>query len=307
MPDLIYASASPVTSFLIASRLSRKFSIPWVAEYRDLWTDNHNYNHPNWRLFLESVIENKIIKSASALVTVSKPLAKVLLAKQKKPTKVVMNGFDHHDYDSKRATNYFSNKKLNIVYTGMIYPSKQDPTPFLEALNKPEFKKHISVYFFGRYLGYINSLAKKYKLQNVVRVFDSISHEKAILMQQSADILLFLAWNDKNNKGVLTGKLFEYFGARHPILAIGSHPGLAGKFILERNAGLVTDNILIIEKQLRKWIKDKTLRKKSFKLKSIVSKGLSRSEQFEKLDHFLIAHNLMTKKFTTKAQIKKRW
>src|SRR5262249_55596745 len=39
-PDVIFASAPPYTSLIVASRLSRAFDIPWVADFRDLWADN---------------------------------------------------------------------------------------------------------------------------------------------------------------------------------------------------------------------------------------------------------------------------
>jgi len=40
-PDLIYASSSPYTSLITAQAISKKYKIPWVAELRDLWADNH--------------------------------------------------------------------------------------------------------------------------------------------------------------------------------------------------------------------------------------------------------------------------
>ena len=38
-PDVIFASAPPYTSLIVACRLSRAFDIPWVADLRDLWAD----------------------------------------------------------------------------------------------------------------------------------------------------------------------------------------------------------------------------------------------------------------------------
>lgn len=44
-PDVILASAMPYTSLLVAAKLSRKYDIPFVAELRDLWVDNHYIKH----------------------------------------------------------------------------------------------------------------------------------------------------------------------------------------------------------------------------------------------------------------------
>jgi hypothetical protein len=291
-PDLIYASAHPLTSLLVSSRIAKKFSIPWVAEYRDLWTDNHNYKHPFWRRWIDLLMERRVMLSSSALVTVSEPLASVLRKKTLKPIAVVMNGFDPNDYLDVKI-NLFPENKLNIVYTGMVYRGKQDPSALFEALSKHPQRDFLKVHFFGRYLEYINILAKNYMVEDIVDVFEPVSFKESVAIQKAADVLLFLTWNDSDNNGVLTGKIFEYFGAKHPILAIGSQVGLAGNMILERGAGLVTNDVFEIKEQLTKWVLAKKKSAIEFELHEDVNKGLSRFEQFEKLDSYLIDNSLM--------------
>jgi len=53
-PDIIYASAMPVTALLAAHALSKRSGVPWVAELRDLWTDNPYRDLPGWRRALET-------------------------------------------------------------------------------------------------------------------------------------------------------------------------------------------------------------------------------------------------------------
>ena len=81
-PDLIYASATPATSLLVARRLSRNHGIPWVAELCDLWVDSHYYRYFGWRHVLENRLERATLGTATAIVTVSEPLAKTLRGKQ---------------------------------------------------------------------------------------------------------------------------------------------------------------------------------------------------------------------------------
>ena len=38
--DVILSTSSPVTSHIIAKELKKKYQIPWVADLRDLWTQN---------------------------------------------------------------------------------------------------------------------------------------------------------------------------------------------------------------------------------------------------------------------------
>ena len=43
-PDIIFSSAPPYTPHLIARDLKRMHGIPWVADFRDPWLENHAYN-----------------------------------------------------------------------------------------------------------------------------------------------------------------------------------------------------------------------------------------------------------------------
>ena len=54
-------------------------------------------------------------------------------------------------------------------------------------------------------------------------------------------LLLLIIPKIKNNKGILTGKLFEYIGSNKPILCIGPTDGDAAKIIEECNAGKTFD------------------------------------------------------------------
>ena len=48
-PDLIYATSPPTTSLIAADRLAHKHGVPWVAEFRDLWSDHPYYEYSNVR------------------------------------------------------------------------------------------------------------------------------------------------------------------------------------------------------------------------------------------------------------------
>lgn len=64
----------------------------------------------------------------------------------------------------------------------------------------------------------------------------------AIREQVSASVLLFMMRNDPGGFGIYTGKLFEYLGARRPILMLGPKQGVAAELIREANAGTVVDS-----------------------------------------------------------------
>ena len=249
-PDIIIASAPPFTSHLIARRLSRKYKIPWIAELRDLWTDNQCYKHPRWRKFMESKMEHRILSSTIGLVTVSEPLGEVLSRKFKQPVSIILSGYDPDDYATEN--NSTSNSRiLQIVYTGNIYIGKQDPSLLFEALLlMGNSANNISILFYGRQFGDVRELVKKFNIEHLVRINGQIPYRQSLATQRSADILLLLLWNNPKEKGVYTGKLFEYIGAGRPILAIGNHDNVAAELLRSRRLGVAMQNPSQIAAQL---------------------------------------------------------
>ena len=286
-PHIIYASASPFTALLVGSSLSRYFEIPWVAEFRDLWTDNHYLAPPSWRKTIDAWLEQRTLPSARGFVTVSEPLAEKLRRRWRQPIAVILNGFDPEDYpDEPRVP--FRSGKIKIVYTGMIYEGKQDPSPLFEALRQlGPLAKKVDVEFYGRYTQHLSGLLRHSDIASQVRLCGPVSYQESLRLQSEADILLLLLWNDDREQGVYTGKLFEYIGACRPILALGPRMNVAAELILERKAGMVASNPTLIANQLRDWLRQKQDRKEISALTQTVNQDLSRQAQVLHLDRFI--------------------
>lgn len=287
-PDLIYASASPFTSLLVAHTVARQFNIPVVVELRDLWVDNYNRSQPSWRRYVETRLERAVLSAASGLVTVSGPMADLLVAKYGKPTAVILNGFDAENHHPQVEPS-LREDKLRIVYTGMIYEGKQDPSPLFQALQELGSEaERIQVAFYGRYLHRVKDLADLYGVRQRVEVHEQVSHIQSLNIQIESDILLLLLWNDPKERGVYTGKLFEYIGARRPILAIGLADNAAGDLIRERSAGITARDPSQIAQHLREWLQKKQTFGTLPCLPESVVVGLSREEQTRRLEEFLL-------------------
>lgn len=284
--DIIYASATPYTALLVAARLSRLFDIPWVAEFRDLWMDNHYRHFGPIRKTLEGLLERRTLETASAFVTVSQTLADILKKKYPKPTEVITNGFDPDDYEL--GLNPDPGAPVRIVYTGSIYQGKRDPSPLLEAIGKlSDERVNVKVDFYGERLALVRGLAEKYGCRENVQIYPSVPYEESLRIQQKADVLLLLLWNDPREKGVFTGKVFEYMGARRPILVLGPEDNVASQTILERRAGTVLNEPGAIARQLMNWIKTKREKGMVPPPPADSVKGFTREEQTERLGEFL--------------------
>jgi Glycosyl transferase 4-like domain len=287
-PDLIYASSPPPTGLLVGKLLAADRGIPWVAEFRDRWSDDPYYPRPAWRQAMEARLERRIVASASAVVTVSEPWAARYAKVYGKPTLVVVNGFEPDDYAGRESAGAVHAQGLEIVYTGGIYPGRRDPSPLFRALaSMPEGAGRVRVHFYGTNPQHVLPLAAEAGVRDRVLVHPHVPRAEAVALQQCADVLLLMQWNDPREHGNLPGKLFEYLGARRPILGLGLESGVPATIIRTRAAGCFTNDPARIAAQLAAWLERKRRLGRLPPLPAEVAAGFTRAEQFVKLERLL--------------------
>jgi hypothetical protein len=234
----IMTSGPPWTAHLIGQRLKQHAGIPWIAEYRDLWTLSHYYPHGSVRRFVDRRLELRAVGKADLLTTVSEPLARDLSQLfPAKPVAVVRNGFDPDDVAAAPLTSAFT-----ITHTGQLYRGKRDPTMLLEAVRQladtGEIElSRIGIRFYGPTEAWLPNQVHRAGLDEVVEIGGVVSRDRALDLQRESQLLLLLNWNHPKETGVYTGKVFEYLAARRPILAVGGVPGVVTELLEQTRAG----------------------------------------------------------------------
>jgi hypothetical protein len=238
--DAIISSSSPVTGHLIARELKNRHQVPWLADIRDLWSQNHNYYYSPLRRMFDGRLERKTLSVADALVTVSTPWAGRLGGFHKgKAIYTITNGFDEEKYASSSAR---LTPRFTITYTGSIYRGKQSPASFLTSLQSlisegtmnPD---DIEVRFYGPRLAWLEKEIDNSGLSGVVKQHGTVPPQAASEKQKESQLLLLLDWEDHVVNGWYPLKIFEYLGAGRPILATGGVAGNAVDTLLSETGG----------------------------------------------------------------------
>jgi len=252
---VILSTSPPSTSHLVASELQHETGLPWVADFRDLWTQNHYLRQTALRRLVERRLEKKTLATAAILVTVSRPLAEKLGRLHNKPVEVITNGFDEDDYSwpLPSPTPYFS-----LTYTGQIYAGKRDPSHLFAAVQEllrtgVIDPRRFRIRFYGADGGLVEKLAARFGVGEVVRYEGLVPYAEAIRRQRESTALLLLSWQAAEEKGVYTGKVFEYLGARRPILVIPRNEGVVDELMRETKAGIVADTKEELIRILSEW------------------------------------------------------
>jgi glycosyltransferase involved in cell wall biosynthesis len=287
-PDVIFASQPPATSLVVASKLSRKYGIPWVADFRDLWSDPEYYGYLRIRRPLDRLLEKRTLSSVAGITATSKMFADRLSRRHSKPSAEILNGYDLDPELEAYRPEPLSPGELIITYTGREPYGRRDPTPLFKAIGLlGEDGRRIRVRFYGPGLDWMAEAAKRIGVGDRVEIMGSVPQKEALRAQREADVLLLLQWNDPGEAGVYSGKIFEYLGARRTILSVGYTDGVVAELIRERGAGKVLDNPEEIAAILREWLGVKMRHGRLPELPESSRAGLSRMEQTLKLERFI--------------------
>ena len=129
--DTVLTTSPPVSAHLVGRAVAKSCGVPWVADLRDLWSNDRNSTAPRWRRSIDRRIERRLLRDSSALVTVSEPLARELrVLHPRLPVHSILNGFD----PDKRALAKGLTADFTLTHTGTFYQGRRDPTLLFEAL-----------------------------------------------------------------------------------------------------------------------------------------------------------------------------
>ncbi|MAU42111.1 MAG: hypothetical protein CMF31_10885 [Kordiimonas sp.] len=285
-PDIIFATAPPHTTLLVASKISRVMKAPWVCEYRDLWSDHPYYSEGKCREVVDRFLEGRILRNCAGLVTVTQTWADLLREKRQLPVEFVMNGFDPDDFQE-GPFRPLNDDVITITYAGVLYEGKRDPSALFAALGQMgEKARNFVVRFHVPNPDTVIQMASKYKVEHCVDARPLVPFSEALEIMKRSDLLMLLRWDHPGENGVIAGKLFEYIGACRPILSIGSTEGEAADIIRDQHFGVVSNNA----DDIVRYLEDCLVQKQSGQIAAPPAAArhqYSRNTQFERLEAFM--------------------
>lgn len=240
--DMIYSTSPPDSTHLAAGRTSRRFHLPWVADFRDPWislylrdpaTPIHAAIHKN--------LEKRVSAAKLVLVTTTWQKEKLLSLFPSCRVEKIPNGYEEEDFPEGLAIPD-GDGKLKIVHAGMLTLGRSS-RPFLEGLRlfldrRPGAGESVEVTFIGPRESANEEWVGRLGLGGNVRFRDNIAHSECVNIERASDLLLLIKHDDPRYTGLVPGKLFEYIGARRPILAIAPD-GEAASIVRDLNRGEV--------------------------------------------------------------------
>ncbi len=224
--DAIFVSSPPFSSFIEAVKLKEEFDLPLIVDYRDLWFGNHFAFTPTpYHKYKHKKLEDPALRKSDKVIVINRRIKERLLLQYPflsfEDVMIIPQGYDPEDFEKVPAIPK-GNNKLHILYSGIFY-EKITPKYFLKAFKKltvenPEVAGNIELHFVGHFRKENQKLVKKLDLQEFVKEHGYLDHLYAAQKIKSADVLWAMVGNGPGYETVSTGKLFEYFGTKKPVI-----------------------------------------------------------------------------------------
>lgn len=258
--DAIISTGPPHSMHLIAMKLKEELGIPWIADFRDPWTEIDYYDDlhlTRWADRKHHRLEREVLEKADKVVTVAPDGAKRLGRLGNRNVRTIYNGFDR---DDDAQTPVSISDTFTLTYLGVL--SKiQNPEQFWQVLGElvkedEEFSKKLKIKLIGQIDNSVIRSIEEQGLSGYVALSPYVPHDQVSEVHRSSTLLLLFLMPDSEPraKGLLTGKLFEYMASGRPILCIGPEDGDAAHILKETHAGQTVN--FEDKKKMKEVIKD---------------------------------------------------
>jgi glycosyltransferase involved in cell wall biosynthesis len=255
--DAIVSTGPPHSMHRIALHLHRKTGLPWLADFRDPWTNIDFYKELRLTSIADRIhhrMEMEVLKEATSVTVIGPYMATDFKRLLDREYQVITNGFDPDDTGLSVAVQPIG--KFSIAHIGTMAASR-NPVALWKALQQLSydlngFNDDLEICLAGNVDIMITESIHAHGLDGYLNKIDYLPHDEVIHLQKNSAVLLLQINQTPNARMILPGKFFEYMASGRPILCIGPADGDAAVIINETGCGLTAgfDDTELIQKHL---------------------------------------------------------
>lgn len=262
IPDVVFATGGPWTSFLVGSILAKQFNRPLVLDYRDPWNCNPYYSFSSRMLTRKSqVVEARVCQAASHVIANTEELRERLIAEYSElrdRCTWIPNGFDRDvlplgKIPAEQVDAPSSSAGYELCHFGTVY-GKRTPRVLLQAIwelfqegrLKPDA---IRLRFVGGWDSTdleCERYAAELEKRSFLRREPPIPHSLCLMEMQRSSVLLVL---QPDSPLQVPAKIYEYVATGRPLLLIGGE-GATANLVTRHALGVSSPNQLAAIKVL---------------------------------------------------------
>ena len=238
--DALITSGPPHSTHLDRKpHQTHRVEIPWLVDMRDPWSD-FQYNKETYQSrFARSIqarMEHKVLSQADVVISVSDYVGELLKGRGRiRRYHTILNGFDAADIPAETPAQQ-PDGPFVIAHVGTFNWARHSPG-LVRALAR--LSGSAEIHFAGHVHERVVDAFKKAGV--IVRLVPYMPHHDAVAYMQRADMLMVCVDQGPRNRGIVTGKAFEYISVNKPVLGIGPVDGDLAKILTHTEAGSMFD------------------------------------------------------------------
>ncbi len=225
--DLIFSSAFPITSHLVAWTLKRRSGLPWVAEFRDPWSDD-----PDFRVVSAPALwlERAIAAKADAVVLPNQTFAEFYAPRWGVEAMAIGHGSDLAFPGPAPRPD-----PPVLAYVGSYYAGRQSLETLWLALAEMRRRGYAipRLEWAGAFPDEARAELERHGLGDILDLRGFLSQPEALSLMSGASALVACDFVDTGplSLGTTPAKLSEYLASGVPIIYFGHPDGEAARML----------------------------------------------------------------------------
>ena len=218
-PDWLMTTSPPEAATVVGARIARALDVPWLAEFRDTWTEAPHrkiLETSAFRAAVERWMARRSLSRVTALTGVSEPVLREI--RRYAPAGAPEIEIGHFSAAPEQAK-ALPAADINLVHTGgfTLSDRRRPIEPLLEAVARgAEGRPNLHLHLAGRLSAREREAAAGAGVR--VTLYGELPLTDAQALQAGADALILYTPPESH---ALPGKYAEYRFARRPILYFG--------------------------------------------------------------------------------------
>lgn len=228
-PDLVFTSAPPYTVHRIGLALKARFGLPWVADFRDPWMENHVYNtapRMAWARALNRRMERDVLMAADRITCALDSQRELFLSKwgrREQDILTIHNGFDGDYWPAGRGL--APAPRFYLSHFGTVYEPGFDAAFFDRLAGLVRSNESLRTSFTLRMTGIVPASIREFLKSRFdkghLEISGPVPHAEIQRQLAEQQILLLLVNQGESHRYSHPSKVFEYMASGNRVLVVG--------------------------------------------------------------------------------------
>lgn len=243
--DVVASINNPFHLHVVGYLVSRLSGTRWLAELRDPIHTHPDRDPRSPVTWIAAAVERLVVREADGVVWFDGIQLPDDYFERKYPgatdrvCQLPFMGYEKRKFEESTAEEFST---FTLTYAGSFYEGWIEPYDLLAGLgvflgSYPD--ADVAAHFYGDWDPAYSDAARDHGVSDHIVTHDPIPHTELVPVMKGSDVLVYVGGDDPGNARNVPSKIWDYVGARSPVLAVVDPGFRAAGFIKEHGLGVV--------------------------------------------------------------------